>query len=109
MAGVYERTLTVRGVEKHVERFADSLKNSRYSLDGIDTELPILKVEKTEDSVSIYLYFDDGVVGNISNIRIFDNDDEEIIKVDDYFTKESHKGFYVLFKYKFVEEVNHGL
>lgn len=104
MPNVYEKTITVKGIEKNVNRFADSLNYAKYKLDNKDKTLDFLKTVKTEDTVKIYLYFDDGVVGNISDIEILDNEDEVIIKIDDYFTKESHKGFYILFRYRFVEE-----
>lgn len=105
MAAIYEKTLTVQGVKGNVDRFADSLKNAKYLLEDEIKVLDFLKITKTDDSVSIYIYFDDGVAGTISNITILDNDDIEIIKINDSFTKENHNGFYILFKYRFVEEV----
>lgn len=106
MAKVFKKTLTVRGIEENVKRFASSLKNARYLLDGEFKEMDFLKVNKTEDTVSIYLYFNDGVVGNISNVEIFDLEDEVIIMADDEFTKSRYKGFYILFEYTFVEGIN---
>lgn len=104
MAITYEKTLTVRGIEKNVERFADSLKNANYEIEGTKYDLDFLKVNRSMDSVSIYLYFDDGVEGTVSNIKIVDTDDEVIIEIPDSFTKEGHMGFYILFRYRFIEE-----
>lgn len=105
MAKVFKKTLTVRGIEENVKRFASSLKNVKYLLDGEFKEMDFLKVSKTEDTVSIYLYFDDGIVGDISNVEILDMEDEVIIRADDKFTKSRYKGFYILFEYTFIEEV----
>lgn len=105
MARIYENSLTDRGIEKNVDRFADSLKSATYRIDNVDKDLDFLKVERSMDTVSIFIYFDDGVKGVISDIKIIDSEDEIVIEIDDTFTKESHKGFYMIFRYRFEEEV----
>ena len=105
MARIFENTLTYRGIEKTIDRFADSLKRATYRIDGVSKDLEFLKVERSMETVSIYLYFDDGVKGVISDIKIIDNEDEIVIEIEDTFTKESHKGFYMIFRYRLEEEV----
>ena len=103
MAKVFKKTLTVRGIEENARRFRDSLKQARYVLDGETVNMNFLKVLLEGDTVKIYLYFDDGVVGNITNVEVLDIEDGVIISTDDSFSKSEHKGFYILFKYQFVE------
>ena len=105
MSVMYEKTLTVIGIEKHVKRFSDSIISAKYRLSGVEKDLALFKKVISGNEVKIYLYFDDGIVGNITNIKLIDDEGDEIAEVEQGFIKESSKGLYILFKYKFVEEV----
>lgn len=105
MPAIYEKTLTVIGVKKQVERFSDSIVSSKYKLDGVEDDIAIFKKVLSGNEVKIYIYFDDGIIGNIANVQLIDDEGDIIAEVEQEFTKESNKGLYILFKYKFVEEV----
>lgn len=97
------KTLTDIGLNKQAQRFADSIHHAAYNLDGVPQTRPIFMSVVEGDIVRIYVYFDDTVVGSVSNVQLVDNDGDVVALTDRVFTKPQSKGLYVAFKYRFTE------
>lgn len=98
-------TMTQVALNKQAMRFLESIDHSRYILDGKIKDIPLLKKERVDNKVKVYVYFDDGVEGDLENINLIDTDGDIVAIMDRKIIKESRKGFYALFSYVFKEEV----
>lgn len=97
-------TIEQLGLNKQAQRFLESISHARYLLNGEIKEVPLLKTSIEENKVKIYVYFDDGVVGNLKNISLIDVDGDAVATMKRELIKEARKGFYALFSYTFKEE-----
>ena len=55
------------------------------------------------DSAKVYVYFDDTIVGEVSDVQLVDKDGDVVASTDRVFEKPTGKGLYVAFKYKIEE------
>lgn len=97
------KTLTNAGLNKQAQRFADSIHHAAFILEGAPQTRQIFRSIVEDDVVKIYVYFDDTVVGSVSNVQLVDNDGDVVAQADRVFVKPQSKGLYVAFKYKFTE------
>jgi hypothetical protein len=63
----------------------------------------IQKMKVTDNSVQIYCYFDETVVGNITRYRILGKDGNVFLEKSDSITKTNEKGLLVLFEIQIKE------
>lgn len=98
------KTLTDIGLEKLPRRWADALDHANYLHNGEAAEIPILNKIISEDTLKVYVYFDDTIFGSIGQVELVDVDGDVVARQDSEFVKADDKGFYVAFKYKFAEE-----
>lgn len=98
------KTLTEVGLRKQAQRFSDSISHAAYmSEGGVPKTIPIFNNIVEGDSVKIYVFFDDTVVGSVSEVQLVDKDGDVVAESDRAFTKPKEKGLYVAFKYKYSE------
>lgn len=101
------KTLTESMIQKQVAFFSGSIDHASYRLDGVEQSAQIFKKNIVGNTINVYLYFDDGVVGRISEVSLIDTDGDLAAQLaDQVFEKKADKGLYVLFKYKVLEEVS---
>lgn len=96
-------TLTNKGLEKIGKRFIDSIDHAAYTLNGEPKTVPPLRSIAEGDSIKVYVYFDDTVVGTVANVQLVDKDGDVVAQSDRTFDKPQSKGLYVAFKYNIQE------
>lgn len=98
------KTLTEVGVAKIAQRFAASIDHAAYTLNGEPkTVAPFRKITDA-DSVKVYVYFDDTIVGTLANVQLVDTDGDVVAETEQAFEKPQSKGLYVAFKYTIIEK-----
>lgn len=97
------KTLTEVGLRKQAQRFSDSISHASYDNEGAPKTIPIFNNIVEGESVKIYVFFDDTVIGSVSNVKLVDKDGDVVAQSDRVFTKPREKGLYVAFKYKYAE------
>ena len=98
------KTLTDIGIQKIGRRFVDSVHHANYTLDGELKTVPPFRTIVNDSDVRVYIYFNDTVIGDVSNVELVDTDGDIIATSDDkVFTKTPDKGLYVAFKYNVKE------
>lgn len=98
------KTLTAVGVEKIGRRFAESIDHAAYTLNGEPKAVEPFRKIVEADSVKIYVYFDDTIVGVVANVQLVDTDGDVVAETDRAFEKPPSKGLYVAFKYSIIEK-----
>lgn len=96
-------TLTQLGINKQAQRFSDSISHATYESDGAPKIIPIFNNIVEGETVKIYVFFDDTIIGNISDVKLVDKDGDVVAESDRAFTKPREKGLYIAFKYKYSE------
>lgn len=97
------KTLTEQGVQKIAQRFVDSIDHAAYYLDGEPKTVPLFRMMAGADSAKVYVYFDDTIVGEVSDVQLVDKDGDVVASTDRVFEKPTGKGLYIAFKYKIEE------
>lgn len=94
------KTLTDIGIQKIGRRFVDSVSHANYTLNGEPKTIPLFRTIVNGSDVRVYVYFDDTIIGDVSNVELVDKDGDIVATSDDkVFTKTTGKGLYVAFKY----------
>lgn len=98
------KTLTDIGIQKIGQRFVDSVHHANYTLNGEPKTVPPFRTIVKGSDVRVYIYFDDTIIGDVSNVELVDKDGDVVATSDDkVFTKTPGKGLYVAFKYNVKE------
>lgn len=98
-------TLTEKAILKQAQRFIDSIDHALYDLDGEEKQIGIFKKQvEGNDTIKIYVFFDDGIVGDVGNVKLIDTDGDIVAQSSKHYVKPTQKGLYIAFKYKYVEE-----
>lgn len=98
------KTLTDIGIQKIGRRFVDSVSHANYTLNGEPRTVPPFRTIVKGSDVRVYIYFNDTIIGDISNVELVDKDGDIVATSDSkVFTKTPGKGLYVAFKYNVKE------
>nr|DAR93089.1 MAG TPA: hypothetical protein [Caudoviricetes sp.] len=98
------KTLRDIGIQKIGQRFVDSIDHAAFTLNGQPKTVPPFRKIVDGSSARVYVYFDDTVIGDVSNVELVDTDGDVVAGTDDrVFTKTQGKGLYVAFKYNIKE------
>ena len=98
------RTLTDIGIHKIGQRFINSLDHAAYTLDGEQKAIPLFRKTAEGDEIRVYVYFDEDVLGAVSEVKLIDTDGDTVASSgEQVFTKTPGKGLYIAFKYNIVE------
>ncbi|MFW5435200.1 hypothetical protein [Paenibacillus apiarius] len=97
------KTFTEIGLQKQLQRFADSLTHAAYQQSGETKRIEFLKLTTEGNTVRVYIYFDDSIAGQIGNVELIDHDGDIVARAEREFIKPTNKGLYVAFKYRLVE------
>ncbi|BFH10890.1 hypothetical protein WJ0W_007067 [Paenibacillus melissococcoides] len=103
------KTFTEIGLQKQLQRFADSLSHAAYQNSGETKRIDFMKLTAEGDTVRVYIYFDDSVAGQIGNVELIDHDGDIVARAEREFIKPASKGLYVAFKYRLIEMEVEGL
>lgn len=98
-------TLTTIGIEKQAQRHLDSLHHGQFKVNGVIVDnAPLYKKERSGDTIRIYLTIGPEYVGNISEIKLIDNDGDVVAQSSEIIAKPASKGIYVTYKYRYQEQ-----
>lgn len=91
--------ISSNGLLKFKNALVGLIREGQYTLDGKVYSTPIFKTAISGDDVNIYLYLDDKVSGNITQVKLIDKDGEVFDSQPENITKPSVNGLLVTFKY----------
>jgi hypothetical protein len=91
--------ISSNGLLKFKNALVGLIREGQYTLDGKVYSTPIFKTSISGDDVNIYLYLDDKVSGNITQVQLIDKDGEVFDSQPESITKPSVNGLLVTFKY----------
>lgn len=96
--------ITPEGISLLGQLIKDSLLKARTTVNGAQVETDIHKVETTADTVEIYTYLDETVVGTITRHQIIAKDNTVFLDKRDSITKTDERGLLTRFEIKIKEE-----
>lgn len=97
--------ITATGRQKDLQRILDNLDHATYTVDGETKTIAFYNTKIENDILNIYLYLNEAVEGNVTNLKVIDKDGDVYISRADSIIKSDLKGVYVAFSYKY--EVKH--
>ncbi|NEZ45115.1 hypothetical protein [Paenibacillus alvei] len=97
------KTLTEVGIRKQLQRFSDSLSHAEYDCNGKAEKIDFMKLTIEKDTLKVFIYFDETIVGEVGRVRLVDKDGDIVALAERVFVKPTAKGLYVTFRYKLVE------
>ena len=90
--------ITQDGIKTLSRLIKDIILGSRAVVDGKYVESDIHKIETTENSVKIYTYLDETVVGRITRHEIITKDGYVFLEKADNVTKTDERGLLTMFE-----------
>lgn len=87
------------GLLKFKNALVGLLLQGKYTKDGVVYTTPIFKTSVVGDNINIYLYLDDSVSGNITQVQLIDRDGEVFDSQPENIAKPSINGLLVTFTY----------
>lgn len=96
-------TLTTTGINKQLLLMKNSLSHASYLLNNQPKIIDFFKIEIEGDTIKIYVYLDDTIVGTVKNISLVDKDGDVIAISLREFNKTNIEGLLTVFAYKFTE------
>ena len=97
------RTLTDLALNKMANAYLNSLSHVLYNLDGEEKRLEFIKKKVVENTVQVYVFFDENYKGNITDIRVIDKDGDVVAVDNKVYKRTTEKALYVAFKHEFTE------
>lgn len=91
--------ITTTGFNKWKQWLIDTIKEGRYTINGLAKIIPVYRVDHVGDVITIYLYFDDSIVGTITKYELIDQDNAVFDTQNDNISKTATRGHLVSFKY----------
>lgn len=98
------KSLNQAYINSLAKNLVDSIKEVKYKLDGIETNLTDIIKKSIEDDAQIYANFNSDISGNISEIRLIGLRDEVIATHDQNYVKAVGSPLVIAFLYKFEEK-----
>ncbi|MDI9412775.1 MAG: hypothetical protein QM401_04260 [Bacillota bacterium] len=96
--------ITPQGISLLGQLIKDSLLNARTTVNGKVIETAIHRVETTADTVEIYTYLDETVVGTITRHQIIAKDNTVFLDKRDSVAKTDERGLLTRFELKIKED-----
>ncbi len=90
--------ITQDGIKTLSRLIKDNILGSRAVVDGKYVESDIHKIETTKNSVKIYTYLDETVVGRITRHEIITKDGYVFLEKADNVTKTDERGLLTMFE-----------
>jgi hypothetical protein len=91
--------ITTNGHTKMKNWLLSFIKEGQYTMGGKKYKTPIFKTDLTGDVITIYLYLDDSVSGNITRFELIDQEGDVFDDQPDNISKPNINGLLVSFKY----------
>lgn len=79
--------------------FRSLVKEGRYTIDGVTKSIDIFQIDQSGDNITVYLYLNDQIAGNITKYQLVDIDGEIIDDAPESITKKGIRGILVAFRY----------
>lgn len=98
------KILTQYALNTLTKYFIDIMDHAEYKLGNEIKTIGFNKKETKDNTTIVYIYFDDLVLGDISDITVVDSVGNILISIPETFYKQTDKGLYISFRYT-VEEV----
>lgn len=92
--------ITPQGIGEIAECILGLISHGTYDLDGVTNETVIYKTSIKGNQVMIYLYFEDGLSGNLSNFKLISVNGNEFAIKPEVIEKPNTKGLLVRFKFE---------
>lgn len=97
------KTLRDIGIQKIGQRFVDSIDHAAFTLNGQPKTVPPFRKIVDGSSARVYVYFDDTVIGDVSNVELVDTDGDVVAALTTGLHEDTGQGVYVAFKYNIKE------
>ncbi|UZH06413.1 hypothetical protein [Heyndrickxia coagulans] len=91
--------ITSGGLQKFKQALINLLLEGRYTMNGKTYSTPIFKTSIDGDNVNVYLYLDDSVSGNITQVQLIDRDGAVFDTQTENINKPSINGLLITFTY----------
>ncbi|MGG3677478.1 hypothetical protein ABEU95_12375 [Heyndrickxia faecalis] len=91
--------ITSSGLVKFKQALINLLQQGQYTMDGKTYTTPIFKTTIDGDNVNVYLYLDDSVSGNITQVQLIDRDGAVFDTQTENISKPSINGLLITFTY----------
>lgn len=98
------KILTPFALNTITKYFVDIMDHVEYKLGGETRSISFNKKETEYNVTKVYIYFDDLILGDISDIRVVDNQGNTLIDINETFYKQTDKGLYISFRYTVEEQ-----
>ena len=92
--------ITPQGIEEISQSILDLVSHGTYDLEGVTDTTTIYKTSIEGNTVMIYLYFEDGLSGNLSNFKLVSNSGNDFAVKPEVIEKPDTKGLLVRFKFE---------
>lgn len=92
--------ITPEGIQEIAQSILGLISHGTYDLDGETNETVIYKTSIENNLLMVYLYFEDGVSGSLSNFKLISVNDNEFAIKPEIIEKPDTKGLLVRFKFE---------
>jgi len=96
--------MTADGINIIYESIKNNILKCQVLVNGSYKDIEIQKYEVTTDSIKIYVYLDEDVVGTITKYRLITTAGKVFDEKNDTISKDGSRGLLTLFEYKIKEE-----
>ena len=97
------KTLTDLALNKMANNYLNSLSHVLYKLNGEDRRIDFFSKKVVGRMAQAYVFFDENYKGNITDIRVIDEDGDVVAVDNKVYERTTEKALYVAFKHEFTE------
>lgn len=90
--------ITADGVSLLYQTIMDNVTSATALVNGVDKSIPIQKFEKTSQSIKVYIYLDETIIGTITRYRLLQRDGKIFLEKSDNVAKDGTRGLLTLFE-----------
>lgn len=96
--------MTADGIKLIYDCIKDNVLKCQILINGSYKDVEIQKFEVTLDSIKVFVYLDEDVIGNITKYRLIMTNGKIFDERADAISKDNSRGLLTLFQYKIKEE-----
>lgn len=90
--------ITADGVDTLYQAIMDNVTSATALVNGVDKSIAIQKFEKTSQSIKVYVYLDETIVGTITRYRLLQRNGKIFLEKSDNVAKDGTRGLLTLFE-----------
>jgi hypothetical protein len=95
--------MTADGISLMHDLLKSNILKAQVQISGNFSDFEITRTEKTTDSIKFFIYLDETVTGTIQKYRLITTAGKTFDERVENFTKDSSRGYLILFEYKIKE------